>query len=146
MSKKCSMGLLLFLIQQNMVTRLLNVVTWRLAKVNNSLFSSLYTRLLNPFPLTVSLFSFPNLAILQLSAIYIKHQNPHVIKQKQQTFWVKLNKSHSKTDPSILDENNLPEPEPHHTSDETLELGSPCIVYKPHFNQQYKTFIKKNVI
>lgn len=52
----------------------------------------------------------------------------------QYTFCFKSKRSHSETDPSMLDENNRPqgkplEPARHHTSDETLELGSPWIVF-----------------
>jgi hypothetical protein len=50
------------------------------------------------------------------------------------TFCFKWKRSHSETEPSMLDENNLPhgnpfEPARHHASDETLELGFPWIVY-----------------
>ena len=50
------------------------------------------------------------------------------------TFCFKSKRSHSETEPSILDENNRPqgkplEPARHHTSEEILELGSPWIVW-----------------
>ena len=50
------------------------------------------------------------------------------------TFCFKSKRSHSETEPSILDENNRPQGKPlkparHHTSEEILELGSPWIVW-----------------
>lgn len=55
------------------------------------------------------------------------------------TFCLKSKRSHSVIDPSMLDENSRPdgaalEPELDQTKDDTLELGSPCIVYAKQTN------------